>query len=329
MTSPVAVLPHIYKLEIPLPHNPLKAVNAYMITGGERHLLIDTGMNRPECRDALMRGLRELKVDLHRLDIFLTHMHADHAGLVGELFEPQTAVYCSAADAAILRDILDSPAHWEAMRDYAVRHGLPAAEAQDALARHPGHVYNSSRAVMYRDVHDGDVIKAGGYIFRCVATPGHSPGHMCLYESAHQVLVAGDHILEDITPNISLWSDTWDPLAAYLTSLDKVYHLPVKIVLPGHRRVFSNHRRRSRALKRHHRERLAEVLALVRQGRHTAYDVAAGMHWDMTYSSFAAFPAWQKWFALGEALAHLEYLHRRRWLQRLAQGGRYVFKPLP
>lgn len=329
MTSPVAVLSRLYKLEIPLPRNPLKAINAYVIIGQERNLLIDTGMNMPVCRQVLLDDLRRLEVDLNRTDIFLTHMHADHAGLAGELASPQTVVYCGAADTAILRSFLASPAHWEAMRRYAVRHGFPAVEAQDALAQHPGHVYSSSQAVNYRDVQDGEVIRAGGYTFRCVATPGHTPGHMCLYELAHQVLIAGDHVLEDITPNISLWSDAWDPLAAYLASLDRVYHLPVQLVLPGHRRVFSNHRECIRALKHHHRERLAEVLALVRQGRQTAYDIAAGMHWNMTYPSFAAFPAWQKWFALGEALAHLEYLQRRQLVWRQEQDGMFVFKARP
>ena len=40
---------NLYKLEIPLPANPLKSVNCYLIKGPDRNLLVDTGMNRDEC----------------------------------------------------------------------------------------------------------------------------------------------------------------------------------------------------------------------------------------------------------------------------------------
>ncbi|MDU4961892.1 MAG: hypothetical protein E6X17_14655 [Sporomusaceae bacterium] len=47
------VAERIYRIEVPLPKNPLKYVNAYWINGGERCLLIDTGLDRPECLAAL------------------------------------------------------------------------------------------------------------------------------------------------------------------------------------------------------------------------------------------------------------------------------------
>ena len=75
-----AVHSDIYRLEIPLPGNPLRAVNSYVIKGGERNLIIDTGMNREECREAIDAGLRELGIDLEITDLFITHMHADHPG---------------------------------------------------------------------------------------------------------------------------------------------------------------------------------------------------------------------------------------------------------
>ena len=62
--------------------------------------------------------------------------------------------------------------------------------------------------------------------------------------SVKKILISGDHILSDITPNIQCWSDQEDPLKNYLASLDKVYQLDVDLVLPGHRRVFKNFRER-------------------------------------------------------------------------------------
>ena len=58
------MLPNLYRIEIPLPKNPLKALNSYLIKGDGRFLIIDTGMNREECRNAMFTALAELKVDL-------------------------------------------------------------------------------------------------------------------------------------------------------------------------------------------------------------------------------------------------------------------------
>jgi glyoxylase-like metal-dependent hydrolase (beta-lactamase superfamily II) len=37
-----------------------------------------------------------------------------------------------------------------------------------------------------------------------IETPGHSPGHCCLYEPNKRILFSGDHLLKEITPNVSL-----------------------------------------------------------------------------------------------------------------------------
>ena len=67
------------------PGNPLKALNCYVIKGKDRNLIVDTGFNRKECYEAMQQNLEELAVDLGKTDIFLTHLHADHTGLVARL----------------------------------------------------------------------------------------------------------------------------------------------------------------------------------------------------------------------------------------------------
>lgn len=47
--------PDIYRIEVPLPDNPLRYLNSYVLFGPERVAVIDTGFNRPECREALLR----------------------------------------------------------------------------------------------------------------------------------------------------------------------------------------------------------------------------------------------------------------------------------
>ena len=148
-------------------------------------------------------------------------------------------------------------------------------------------------------------IRAGGYNFRCVETPGHSFGHTCLYDAENRMLISGDHILADITPNIQGWFDNWNPLQEYLKSLESTALLDVTLVLPGHRSVFHDMRGRIEELKRHHEKRAEEALHVLKTGPKTAYQVASEMTWDIVCDSFDLFPLSQRWFALGETIGHL------------------------
>lgn len=94
------VSPGIYRIEVPLPQNPLLWLNSYFIrgtaAGGGRNLLIDTGFNQPQCREAQAAARLELGFGMDDTDIFLTHAHSDHTGLVQELAQPGNRVYCDA-----------------------------------------------------------------------------------------------------------------------------------------------------------------------------------------------------------------------------------------
>lgn len=50
-------------------------------------------------------------------------------------------------------------------------------------------------------------------------------------------MLLGDHVLFDITPNITDWWDVPDSLGNYLRSLDKLEAYPVTLPLPGHRQA--------------------------------------------------------------------------------------------
>jgi glyoxylase-like metal-dependent hydrolase (beta-lactamase superfamily II) len=163
---------------------------------------------------------------------------------------------------------------------------------------------------------DDDVVRIGDYLFQCIETPGHTPGHICLYEPNKEILVCGDHILGDITPNITLSIGEWNPLKDYIRSLDKVYDLDVEFVLPGHRNIFRNQKERILELKQHHQARLAEVIFILGKGKQNAFQVASQMTWDIGYKAWDMIPPAQKLFAFGEALAHLKYLEEEgkvRW----------------
>ena len=101
---PREVLPNLFRIKIPLPDNPLKAVNSYVVRGNPRSLIIDTGLNRIECQDAMLAGLRHMGGDLSRTDFFITHVHADHYALLPKLVGRASRVYFNGPDAAIIKD---------------------------------------------------------------------------------------------------------------------------------------------------------------------------------------------------------------------------------
>jgi glyoxylase-like metal-dependent hydrolase (beta-lactamase superfamily II) len=315
------VLPNLYRIEIPLPRNPLRSVNSYVIKARGRDLIIDTGMNRQECMDAMHSGLRELGVDLKKTDFFITHLHADHLGLVSNLATDTSTIYFNQPDA----DAINSGSSWKDMLDFARMSGFPENKLQKALESHPGYKYSSRGHLDFCILKEDDTISIGDYLFKCVQTPGHTRGHICLYEPHKKMFVSGDHILKEITPNISLWSDKENPLSEYLASLDKVYNLEVKLVLPGHRDVFTDYKERIRELKHHHYVRANEILSILEKGSENAFQVASQMSWDMNYDSWDLFPASQKWFATGEAIAHLKYLEERREVRREMREQKIVF----
>ena len=99
-----------------------------------------------------------------------------------------------------------------------------------------------------------------------------------------------------------------DSLHMYLSSLDKVAKLEVTSVLPGHRKPWHNHQGRLEELKEHHRKRLDEAVTALRGGDKTAYEVTPYITWQIKYKNWEDFPIAQKFFAVGETLAHLKYL---------------------
>ena len=318
------ILPNLFKIEIPLPGSPLKSINSYVIEGTERDLIVDTGMNREECLKAMQAGLTELGIDLRKTDFFITHMHADHLGLVLNLVADGAKIYFNKRDADGI-EFFDR--HPDKFMHFARRNGFPENELQMLFYNHPGYKYRSRGDFPFTFLREDDRISVGNYFFRCVETPGHTKGHMCLYETSRKILIAGDHILNGITPNIQVWSDEWNPLKEYLTSLDKVYQLDIELVLPGHGSVFRNYKERINELRYHHEERLGVVVSLLGEKSITAYQTASRMNWDGTAkdNSWDRFPILQKWFATGEAIAHLKYLQEKGMVRKQPQGRRTTF----
>ncbi len=315
------IYPNIYKLKIPLRNIPLKAINAYLIVGQEKNLLIDTGLNNEECLEAIRQGLQEVKVKLDSTDIFLTHMHSDHSGLVPRLSQSCDLVYASSNTAERVNNSLD----WNALFHYAQLCGLPEKDLLEGRNSHPGYKYRPQGHVDFTLVREKDILQYNNFHFQCLETPGHSKGHMCLYEQRQQILFVGDHLLAGITPNISQWTENDAPLLDYLSSLDKIAALDVKYVLPGHGQPFSHSHSRVKEIFDHHIQRCQEILQILGHKSMTPFYIASLMSWDLQDTTWEDFPFAQKWFATGEALSHLTLLEYFQLLQKSFDGSHYYY----
>ncbi len=320
----------LFKIEIPLPRNPLRALNAYFIRGKDRNLLIDTGFNQEECRQAMDQAMEKIGFSMDDTDIFVTHCHSDHAGLAGYLSKPQTRIFTGYYTA---QEISSKHDFFEYFNNLVRQGGLLDMGLTQNPATHPGYRYRTDEIdeTNISVVQDGTVITVGDYSLTCILTNGHAPDHICLYDGHHKILFSGDHILGTITPNNTTWEIPWevktDYLDEYLKSLSKIEALDIELTLPGHRDIIADCYQRIKGLRAHHDNRLDNVLVVLGNKSMTAAQVASQMKWDLNIKNWDEFPAAQKLFATGEALSHLSHLVCKGILQKeLCDGVIYYHK---
>ncbi|WP_297211748.1 MBL fold metallo-hydrolase [uncultured Flavonifractor sp.] len=319
---PEQIIPNLYRIPVPLPGNPLKELNAYLIRGKDRPLLVDTGFRQEPCRQALFAQLKELGLRPGEVDVLLTHLHSDHSGLAPEAAGERGVIYISAVDRPTLDCTREEQAeHWAATTRRFAAEGFPPELLRDMASTNPARSMAPPEGGHYESLVDGQVLEAGGFRLRALLMPGHTPGQMCFWVEGEGLLLLGDHVLFDITPNITSWPQLPDALGAYLDSLDRIRnYVPVRS-LPGHRGGGALVPRVD-ALKEHHRLRLEEAYQAVKNHPGAgAYELAGYMTWKIRAGSWAEFPVAQKWFAVGECMSHLDHLMVQGRITRKTEEG--------
>ena len=320
---PQEIIPNLYRLPVPLPGNPLKELNAYLIRGKDRCLLVDTGFRQEACRQALFTQLKQFGLGPGDVDVLLTHCHSDHSGLAPEAAGERGVIYVSATDRRALDVTGEERARrWEGLTARFAAEGFPPEMLAHMETTNPARSMVPEEGGHYESLADGQVLEAGGFTLRALLMPGHTPGQMCFWLEKEGLMLLGDHVLFDITPNITAWPDMSDALGAYLDSLDRIRaYAPVR-ALPGHRGP-GDLAERVDQLKEHHRRRLEEALKAVREHPGAgAYELAGHMTWKIRARNWAEFPVAQKWFAVGECMSHLDRLIVEGRITRRVEGGR-------
>ena len=159
-------------------------------------------------------------------------------------------------------------------------------------------------------IEDEQLLELPGWDFRAVWTPGHSPGHICLYSDHQKLLLSGDHVLPRITPNISFHSQQFaNPLGDYLESLAKVRALHPDEVLPAHEYRFSGLDDRVDALIGAPRRPIGRNRGILEKSPGiSCWDITLALSWSRPWDDIHDY---MQRAANGETLAHLVLLEQR------------------
>ena len=299
----------LWSIPVPLPNNSLRYVLVYVFETDRGPYLMDAGWNTDDAFAALQSGLIEIGCTVSDVQgIMVTHIHPDHYGLAGRIREASGGwISLHPADARLIHDRYDQPDNLLELMAAALRSmGAPAEEL--ATLQYAAMPVRQLVDAVLPDVllEDGERPEVPGWELAAIWTPGHSPGHLCFHEARHDLMLSGDHVLPRITPNISFHPQAGaNPLGDYLASLDKLEPYDVEEVLPAHEYRFHNLQARLEELRRHHRERFAEVMAVLRQGPDSAWDIAEHLRWSRPWDEIVGH---MRRAAVAETVSHLEAL---------------------
>lgn len=286
---------------------PLRWVNSYVLRGAEGITIVDPGPRTVVTEREWKEAFVELKISTQDINaIIITHHHPDHFGMAG---------YMQSLSGSPV--FMSRRAHEETERMWGERsrmnselltlfrsQGLPDGWCKQLPAHLESFISQVSPSPEVTYITDGSLIKMGGRMWTAIESGGHAPGHLSFYNAEQGMMICGDAVLPQISPNISfLPGSDPQPLHSFMNSLVKLGAYKVEIAFPGHRNPFTYFEERTQLLIKHHEERLERIKKMLVVGPITAYEVCAqlfghelGIH--------------QLRFAMSETFAHLIELVR-------------------
>ena len=344
------IVPGLHQLKTPFPAPALPYIIPYALVDDDGVSLVDAGFGTLAACEAMAGQLEELGFtprEIRRL--FVTHAHPDHIGMAGWVKEqaPDAQVIMLDREWRWIQDRWLNQEAWTSLSDaWLVRHGVPQEEiaaaheagalSPSAPAVRPGQPVPPPRPGGERmpmtffepdvKLQDGEVVRFGRWVLQAVWTPGHTPGHMCLYEPNHRLMFTGDHVLPYISPNVSLHADQegTSPLSDFRESLRKVAAFDTVAALPAHEFTIADLPARCDVLLHHHDDRLEEVRAAIgTSGPASTRTISQRVSWNT--GPFDDFNIFMKRSALGETLSHLQYLADEGRVRSVQDGDRVLW----
>lgn len=210
----------------------LPGYNVYptLIWDDETVVLVDTGF--PGQFDLIRYAMEEVDVPFRNLNkVIITHQDYDHIGGLPEILKTsdrKIEVIAHTEEKPFIegkKPLLKMPQE--------IFEALPAEKREEAKAN----FLESLKSKVYKTVDDGEVLPYCGGI-TVIFTPGHTPGHICLYMTKYKTLIAGDALnIEDgqlVGPNTLFTPD----LQTAKKSLEKFGKHDIETVICYHGGVF-------------------------------------------------------------------------------------------
>lgn len=319
----------IHRIALPTPFL-VGRVNCYLIED-EPLTLIDTGPNSGKSLDDLERALAGHGRRIEDLElIVLTHQHMDHLGLLEILARRSGAEVASFhLLGPYLADFSRSAAADDEFAQTVMRrHGVPAdlATVLGALAA-AFRAFGSSGHVT-RELRDGDELEFRNRTLKVYHRPGHSPSDTIFSDEDRGMLIAGDHLLANISSNplisrpLSGGGDQPRPraLLQYIDSMRMTRELPARLVLSGHGDPILEHAELIDERLRMHRRRADRIAHILDAQPLTAYEIALRMWGNVAVT--------QAYLTLSEVLGHLDLLVESGQVAERNRDGIAVFEAL-
>ena len=323
------VAPGVLWLRMPLPMA-LDHINLYLLEDADGWWVVDTGIAIGSTEELWEQVFERHLQGKPVKAVISTHYHPDHTGMAGWLCEKwRVPFYMTQGE--YLSGLSFSrmmPEHfsWTSEQHF---HRAGYSAGQIALAREnfggfgP---YIKPMPTAYQRLEDGHALTINDRRWRIVVGRGHSPEHACLYCGALNVLISGDQVIPRITSNISVMGGEPEanPLKEWLYSLERFLDTlpPDALVLPAHNAPFRGLHVRLRQLIEHHEDHLLALEEACVDDEPMAMDLLPVLF-------KRELDQHQVGLALGECIAHLNYLHQRGQLQRRLDGeGRYRYRSI-
>jgi glyoxylase-like metal-dependent hydrolase (beta-lactamase superfamily II) len=325
----------IYQIKIDVPFA-VKHVCLYLFELNGNKILIDSGLNMGNWKKNLFSAFEQMNISIQDIDYCLiTHIHTDHIGLVKVLKRKNPNLKI------LMHDITHEVLRWETDNNSLKELEIQAREAADQLIKYGISEEQGERITQFFTfwprflqyqkpdilVHDGDTIFDD---LEIIWTPGHSFGHICIFDKLRKYLFSGDHILSKITPHIGNYVvpkyfaeeyenyDFNNILKHYLLSLDKIDNLNPKIIFPAHQDIIYNPHERILEIKEHHKNRLTEISNLIKNNPMTAYRISQ-IHFGEDLDEMNSY------MALSEVLGHLFYLEAENKVKTDEKNGKILY----
>ena len=315
---------NLFMITLPMPFR-LKHVHVFVLAHDDRITLFDTGLNTPETVSILEESLKAIQKTVRDIDrIFITHHHLDHCGMAGRIKAISGAeIHVSEVSREVLSVRADEAELVRHIKDFCLLHGLPERTTDFVINlflafKTAGSPFQSDRCFQ---ADSRQVV--GDTEFQAIATPGHTRDHVSYYFPKEAVLLSGDHVLPEITPNLSpdLFSPDFRPLRSFLDSLSRIQTLPARKVYPAHGDPFSNLAERIEEIKSHHEIRKGLAFESVRRGPRTTFEVSGDIFGDNL-------PEFDRFLALNETYVHLVELVHEGAIKEKTHKNKILFNAI-